>query len=101
MLAINHGNDVEEIFGGNLKSLQRGRQVLFSSNPATDVALREAPAPVEVHVFCSAITDLKIYTEKPPREVRLDQGRATPTQAGGFISFERLAKGEHIVSISY
>jgi hypothetical protein len=101
VLAINRGNDVEEIFGGNLKSLQRGGQILFSSNPAVDVALREAPAPVEVHIFCSAITDVKIYTEKPAREVRLDQSRVTPSQAGGFISFERLAKGEHVVSINY
>jgi hypothetical protein len=101
VLAINHGNGAEEIFGGNLKSLKRGEQVLFSSNPAADVTLREAPAPVEVHIFCSAITDLKIYTEKPARDVRLDQGLVTPPQAGGFISFERLAKGEHVVSISY
>jgi hypothetical protein len=101
VLAIRHGNSVEEVFGGNLKFLQRGRQVLFSSSPATDVVLREAPAPVEVHVFCSVITDVKIYAEKPAREVRLDQGLVTPPQAGGFISFERLAKGEHVVSISY
>jgi hypothetical protein len=101
VLAIKHGNGVEEIFGGNLKSLQRGRQPLFSSSTSTDVALIEAPASVEVHVFCSAATDLKIYAEKPAREVRLDQGLVTPAQAGGFISFERLAKGEHIVSISY
>jgi len=101
LLAIKHGNSVEEIFGGNLKFLQLGQQVLFSSNPATDVALRESPAPVEVHVFCSATTDLRIYAEKPPREVRLDQGLVTPPQAGGFISFERLAKGEHVVSIRY
>jgi len=101
VLAIKHGNGVEEIFGGNLKSLQRGRQTLFSSSIATDVALSEAPASVEVHVFCPATTDLKIYLEKPAREVRLDQGLVTPAQAGGFISFERLAKGGHIVSISY
>jgi transcriptional antiterminator Rof (Rho-off) len=110
LLAIRQGSGVEEIFGGNLKFLQRGRQVLFSSNPATDVALREAPAAVEVHVFCSAITDLRIYAEKPAREVKLDQGLApyrtvrglvTPPPAGGYISFERLAKGEHVVSITY
>jgi hypothetical protein len=101
LLAIKEGNSVEEIFGGNLKLLQRGQQVLFSSNPATDVALRESPAPVEVHVFCSATTDLRIYAQKPPREVRLDQGLVTPPRAGGFISFERLAKGEHVVSIRY
>jgi hypothetical protein len=110
VLAIKDGNIGEEIFGGNLKFLQRGQQVLFSSNPATDVVLRESPAPVEVHVFCSATTDLRIYAQKPPREVRLDQGLApyqmvrglvTPPQAGGFISFGRLAKGEHVVSISY
>ncbi len=101
VLAVNHGNDVEEIFGGNIKSLQRGGQMLFSSNPAADVTLREVLDPVEVHVFCSAITDLKIYTEKPAREVRLDRGLVTPPQAGGFISFARLAKGEHIVSIRY
>jgi hypothetical protein len=101
VLAIKHGNGVEEIFGGNLKFLQRGRQPLFSSSTATDVALREAPASVEVHVFCPATTDLKIYAEKPAQEVRLDQGLVTPPQAGGFISFERLAKGEHVVSISY
>jgi hypothetical protein len=101
VLALKHGNGVEEIFGGNLRWLRRGKQLLFSSNPATDVALRQAPAPVEVHVFCSAITDLKVYAEKPVREVKLDQGLVTPRQAGGFISFERLAKGEHVVNIHY
>jgi hypothetical protein len=101
LLAIKDGNSGEEIFGGNLKVLQRGQQLLFSSNPATDVALRESPGPVEVHVFCSATTELRIYAPKPPREVRLDQGLVTPPQAGGFISFERLAKGEHVVSIRY
>jgi hypothetical protein len=101
VLAIKHGNGVEEIFGGNLRLLRRGELVLFSSNPATDVALREAPARVEVHIFCSAITDLKIYAEKPAREVRLDQGLVTLPQARGFISFERLAKGEHVVNITY
>jgi hypothetical protein len=101
VLAIKHEDGVEEILGGNLKFLQRGQQLLFSSSTATEVALREAPASVEVHVFCSAITDLKIYAEKPAREVRLDQSLVTPPQAGGFISLERLAKGEHVVSISY
>jgi hypothetical protein len=107
VLAIKHGNGVEEVFGGNVRLLRRGKQLLFSSSPATDVALRAAPAPVEVHVFCSAITDLKIYAEKPAREVTLDgvgtgaPWRALTGQAGGFISFERLAKGEHVVSISY
>jgi hypothetical protein len=101
VLAIKHGNGVEEIFGGNLKSLQRGQQLLFSSSAGAEVALREAPASVEVYVFCSVISDLKIYAERPAREVRLDQGVVTPAQAGGFISFRRLAKGEHIVNISY
>jgi hypothetical protein len=101
VLAIKHGNGVEEILSGNLKVLQRGRLVLFTSSPATDVALRESPTALEVQIFCSAMTDLKIHAEKPAREVRLDQGLVTPRQAGGFISFERLAKGEHVVSISY
>ena len=75
--------------------------VTRSSNPATDVAIREPEAPVEIHVFCSATTDLGVYAGKPPREVRLDQGLVTAPQGGGLISFEHLAKGEHVVSLSY
>jgi len=101
VLAISHGNDGQEILGGNLKSLKRGEQVLFTSNPAVDVTLRGIPAPTEVHIFCSAMTDLKIYTEKLPKELRSDQALVPPPHAGGFISFEHLAKGEHVVSISY
>jgi hypothetical protein len=101
VLAIKNWKGGEEIFGGNLKVLRRGEQVLFSSNPAADVAIREPGAPVEVHVFCSATTDLKVYAGKPPREVRLDQGLVRTPQGGGLISFERLAKGEHVVSLSY
>jgi hypothetical protein len=101
VLAINHESDPQEIFGGNLKSLQRGEQVLVTSNPAADVTLHGIPAPTEIHIFCSATTSLKIYMEKLPREVRSDQALVPPSRAGGFISLERLAKGEHGVSISY
>ncbi len=101
VLAINHENDAEEIFGRNLKSLKSGEQVLVISNPAADVTLRGIPAPTEARIFCSSITSLKIWVEKLPREVRLDQTLVTPSGAGGLISFERLAKGEHVVSISY
>jgi len=109
VLAVNQGNAVEEIFGRHLRSLQRGGQVLFSANPATDVTLRDASAwaPQEVHIFCSALTDVKIYVENWPSNVTLDGGRmgapsrAFAGQAGHFISFERLAKGEHVVNIKY
>jgi hypothetical protein len=113
VLAIQEGNGAEEIFGGNLKVLQRGTQVLFSSMPASDVAIREslqAADPkdgsalrnaVEIYVFCSATTDLKVFTEKPPKEVRLDQTLVAAPQAGGFISFARLSKGEHTIFIVF
>jgi hypothetical protein len=121
VLAIQDGNGVKEVFGGNLKVLQRGTQVVFSSIPASDVAMRESSQAadpsllsgealretsalhnaVEVHVFCTATTDLKIYAEKPPKEVRLDQGLVSAPQAAGFISFARLSKGEHAISITY
>ena len=109
VLAVNQGNAVEEIFGRHLRSLQRGGQVLFSANPATDVTLRDASAwaPQEVHIFCSALTDVNIYVENWPSNVTLDGGRmgapsrAFAGQPGHFISFERLAKGEHVVNIKY
>jgi hypothetical protein len=75
--------------------------VLFSSNPATDVDVRQPGAPAEIHVFCSATTDLTVYAGKPPREVRLDQVLVKASQGGGLISFEHLAKGEHVISLSY
>jgi hypothetical protein len=101
VLAIKNWKGGEEIFGENLKVLRRGKQVLFSSNPATDVAIREPGAPAEIHVFCSATTDLRVYAGKPPREVRLDQELVRAPQGVGLISFAHLAKGEHVVKLSY
>jgi hypothetical protein len=101
VLAIKNWKGGEEIFGGNLRVLRRGKQVLFSSNPSTDVAIREPEAPVEIQVFCSATTDLRVYAGKPPREVRLDQGLVRAPQGAGLLTFEHLAKGEHVLSLSY
>jgi hypothetical protein len=101
VLAISKVNGGEAILSGNVKVLQRGTHTLFSSNRATNAVIRESPDLVEIHLLCSAITDLKIYAEKPTREVRLDQGLATAPAAGGFISLERLTKGDHVVIIRY
>lgn len=101
VLAIKNWKGREEILGGNLKALRRGEQVLFSSSPATDVAIREPGDPVEIDVFCSATTDLRVYAGKPPREVRLDQELVRIPQGAGLITFEHLARGEHVVSLSY
>ena len=101
VLAIENAKGQEEIFGGNVKVLRHGNKVLFSSDLATDVAIREPDTPDEIHVFCSAATDLKVYAGKPPRQVRLDQALVKPLQDSGLLTFAHLAKGEHVISLSY
>ena len=100
-LAVKLGNGVKEIFGAKILSLQGGGQRLLSASAPADLVLRLAPDSAEVHAFCSTATDLKIYAAKPPQQVMLDEGVIHPAQTGAFISFERLAKGEHVIKIRY
>jgi hypothetical protein len=101
LLAVTQANGATEIFATHLKSLQRGGQLLASSSAPADLARRETPDAVEVHVQCSALSNLKIYAAKTAREVMLDQGAVNPSQAVGLISLEHLAKGEHVIKITY
>ena len=101
VLAISKVMGEDEVFSGNAKLLQRGARAIFTSDRITDVALRETPDFAEVHLFCSAMTNVKIYAKRQPSEVKLDQGLVTAFQAEGFISLEHLTKGDHVVSISY
>lgn len=101
VLAIRNSNGEEEVFGGNLKDLRRGKDVLLSANPATDVTISQPSAPVEIHVFCSAKTDLIVNTGKTPREVSLDRTLVKAPRVADSLTFGQLAKGEHIISIRY
>ena len=101
VLAISKMNGEDEIFSGNVKLLQRGARAIFSSDRITDVALRETPDLAEVHLFCSGMTNVKIYAQRRPSEVKLDQALVTAYQAEGFILLEHLTKGDHVVSVSY
>jgi hypothetical protein len=74
---------------------------MMSANPAVDLVLDKNPSVDDFHVVCASETDLKIHPEQEPVEVMVDQARATPIVRQGFISLAHLAKGEHVVRISY
>jgi hypothetical protein len=100
-LVVSERDGVEEIFAAEVHSLRRGQQSFLSANPAAEVVLDENPSFAELHVMCTGETDLRILPKKQPVDVIVDQVRATPTFAEGFISLAHLAKGEHVVRISY
>ena len=100
-LVVNERGSVEEILAAQMHSLRRGQQLLLSANPAAEVVLDETPFFADLHVMCTGETNLRLFPKKQPVEVIVDQVRATPTFAEGFISLAHLAKGEHVVRISY
>jgi hypothetical protein len=73
----------------------------LSANPAVDVVLDNNPSFADLHVMCTGETDVRILPKEKPVEVIVDQVRAAPTFAEGFISLAHLAKGEHVVRITY
>jgi hypothetical protein len=100
-LVVNQRNSGEEILAVQVRSLRRGQQVFLSANPAVAVAADNYPSFVDLHVTCAGETDLRILPKKPPVEVLVDQTPAPPAFAEGFISLAHLAKGEHVVRITY
>jgi hypothetical protein len=100
-LVVSERDSVEEIFAAQVRSLRRGQQLLLSANPAVDVVLDNNPSFADLHVMCTGETDVRILPKEKPVEVIVDQVRAAPTFAEGFISLAHLAKGEHVVRITY
>jgi hypothetical protein len=100
-LVVNERDSIEEFFAAQVRSLRRGPQLMMSANPAVDLVLDKNPSVDDFHVVCASETDLKIHPEQEPVEVMVDQARATPIVRQGFISLAHLAKGEHVVRISY
>ncbi len=101
VLAVSESDGTQQIFSADVHSLRRGQQLLFSSTAAIDAVLRESPSLAELQVLCPAETSLKIRAERQPAEVTLDQGRISAPVVAGFLSLAYLAKGEHVVRISY
>ena len=101
ILVVNERDGAEEFFAAQVRSLRRGSQLLLSANPAVELVLAKNPAVDDLHVVCTRETDLKIPTERQPVAVMVDQVRATPIVGGRFVSLAHLAKGEHVVRISY
>jgi hypothetical protein len=100
-LVVSERGSGEEIFAAQGRSLRRGQQLFMSANPAVEVVWDNQPSFTNLHVICTGETDLRIFPKKQPVEVIVDQVRITPTLAEGFISLAHLAKGEHVVRISY
>jgi hypothetical protein len=100
-LVVSERGTIEEILAAQARALHRGQQVLFSANSAVEVVLDRNPSSDDFHVVCAVETDLKMFPKKQPVEVSVDQVRTTPTFAEGFIILSHLAKGEHVVRISY
>jgi hypothetical protein len=100
-LVVSERDSVEEIFAAQVRSMRRGQRLFLSANPAAQVVLDNHPSFVDLHVMCTGETDLRIFPKKQPVEVIVDQVRATPTFTEGFISLAHLAKGEHVVRISF
>ena len=100
-LVVNERDAVEEILAAQVRFLRRGQQVLLSANSAVEVVLDRNPSSDIFQVVCAVETDLKMFPKKTPVEVSVDQVRITPTFAEGFIILSHLAKGEHVVRISY
>jgi hypothetical protein len=100
-LVVNERDGVEEFFAATVRSLRRGSQLLMSVDPAVELVLAKNHAVDDFDVVCTRETDLKIHTEQQPVAVMVDQVRATPIVKERFISLAHLAKGEHVVRISY
>ena len=100
-LVVNERDALEEILAAQVRFLHRGQQVLLSANSAVEVVLERNPSSDNFQVACAIETDLKTFPKKKPVEVSVDQVRVTPTFAEGFIILSHLAKGEHVVRISY
>jgi hypothetical protein len=100
-LVVNEKEGTEEILVAQMRSLRRGQQAILSANPALDVVLDRSTSLDDLHVVCAGETDLRILPQKKPVEVMVDQVRTTATVAEGFIFLAHLAKGEHVVRISY
>ncbi|MDR3673938.1 MAG: hypothetical protein P4N24_00505, partial [Acidobacteriota bacterium] len=100
-LVVIEKDGVEEILSAGVRSLRSGQQTLLSANPAAEVVLEESPSYDEVHLVCASETEVKLFPKKQPVDVMVDQAHTIPTLAGGFISLVHLAKGEHVVRISY
>ncbi len=92
---------VAEILSADVSQLERDRRPLIESHPGSNVALLESPGLAEIYISCSAGTNLNFYPEKAVSEVLLDGNRMDTTQTSGPISFNKLAEGDHLVTIRY
>jgi hypothetical protein len=99
-LAVINQAEATDIFAENLRSIERRQQAVFSSSAPVDVVMRKTSAAEEFHIACTSETDLKIRAERKPAELTLDGAKVVP-QAGEIIVFPQLAKGEHVVRVSY
>ena len=100
-LVVIEKDGVEEILSAQVRSLRRGQQTLLSATSAVEVVLDKSPSYDDVHLVCASETEVKLFLKKQPVDVMVDQAHTTPTLAGGSISLAHLAKGEHVVRISY
>jgi hypothetical protein len=100
-LMVRKDDAAEEVLATEARSLQRGRQLIFSASPAVDVVAKRLPSGVELYLTCAGATDVRIFPERRVVELQVDQGRATPTVVAGFILLAHLTQGEHVVRITY
>jgi hypothetical protein len=92
---------LQRAMSGALGTGRREKQSLLTSTTAVDAVLRMSPSFVELQLDCRRETDVKMLAERPPAQMTLDQVHTAPAWAGGYISLAHLAKGEHVVRISY
>jgi len=101
VLALRNRDNQREIFVSQARSLRREQQPLFSSTAPIDALLRISPSSVELRVVSVRGTNLKVFAERTPVEVTLDQARVTPSLVGGYVALAPLTRGEHVLRISY